>query len=157
MTTIQIAGLLFGIFLGQFIFAWVPCSNKLIELPDGLVRISSNYDVNWVFTNFLAPHALAYEKLSHKINNKGMVILFVLITLATFPLCLLCAVIGLDILAAKSIWQWFCEIFKREPAFKDQKAASVKTEDNMTRTLRIIKLTKNIIEENNNGSKNRSR
>lgn len=119
MTTIQIVFLLFVIFLGQFIFVWVSCLNKLIGLPDGLVHISSDYDVDWVFTNFLTPHALAYEKLRHKINNKGMVILFVLITLTTFPCSLLCAVIGLDILAVKSIWQWFCETFKREPDFKE--------------------------------------
>lgn len=148
--------LLIVIFLGQFIFVWVPCLNKLIELPDGLVRISSNYDVNWVFTNFLAPHALMYATLHRKINKKGMAILFVTLTLATLPCSPLCTVIGLDILAVKSIWQWFCETFKKEPVFKDQITAPVKTEDNMTRTLRIIKLTKNIIEENNSGYKNRS-
>ena len=142
MEAIQIMILLIVIFLGQFIFVWVPCLNKLIELPDGLVRISSNCDVNWVFTNFLAPHALMYEMLHCKINKKGMAILFVTIMLATFPCSPLCTVIGLDILAVKSIWQWFCETFKREPAFRESKeqiTAPAKTKDNITHTSRTIR------------------
>ncbi len=108
---------IFSISLLQFLLIWILCYCDISEYTDDgeeVIWITKNRELNWLFTHFLPPHALMYERLCERINGDGLALLLLLLTLVTLPLSLLMSLIGAIALSIRLLWHRFCRAFMRE-------------------------------------------
>jgi len=112
-----IIGISFAISIAQFLLLWLPFYLDLSYYTDygnDLICISNNHTFNWFFTYFFPAHATIYENLCERINNNGLAILLLLLSLITLPTIILMSLIGAIVLTIRLLWQRFCKTFSRQ-------------------------------------------
>jgi hypothetical protein len=95
------------------LFIWIQCYITIDEKGDNIIYVSRDEDFNWMVTRFLPVHALVYEHMCESLNDTGLALLGVLLTILLFPPTFIMGIIGLVAYCIKRAWRCFCNIFKR--------------------------------------------
>ena len=101
----------------QFFLIWFPFYFDLSDYTNwgkDVIWVTKNRELNWFFTHFLPPHAIMYENLCEHINDKGLALLLLLLSLITLPVTLLMSLIGFSTLLVRYMWRTFCRAFARK-------------------------------------------
>ena len=117
MTTGEIIGVIFSIYLIQFMLLWLPSYCDLPNYTDwgeDVIWVTKNRELNRFFTYFLPLHSIIYEKLCERLNGNGLALLLLLLSLVTLPVTLIMSLIGLFTLLVRYLWRTFCRAFARK-------------------------------------------
>lgn len=96
----------------EFILIWLVLYAEY-EGED-IIYITKNKELNWFFMHFLIPHAVMYEALCERINERGLALLLIGLSIITYPVTIIMSIIGGIVMLLRLVWRGFCVIFARE-------------------------------------------